>query len=143
MPKWVHHMIRGLKQMRSNIDGTWITWGDLFILPKWWSISIWCVVILIFLILSGCKEDTYIMGYNKDGKKSTEYFPLVDKNNRLHKFRKEYNIGIYDEDILYCVTHHKWVSVKGVYKGPIVDENSDSLSWTKTYEVRELKNNQW
>ena len=113
--------------MRSDI-----TWGDLFILPKWWSISIWCVVILIFLTLSGCK-DTYIMGYGLNARSETIYFPLIDDKNVSHKYRKEFNIGIYDEDILYCASHHKWEEVMGVY-------NMDLD--IKQYKVRELPK-QW
>ena len=110
----------------------WVRWQDLYLLPKWWSISIWCVVILIYLTLAGC-TDTYIMGYGLDARSETIYFPLIDDKNQSHKYRMEYNIGIYDEDILYCASHHKWEEVMGVY-------NMDLD--IKQYKVKELPK-QW
>jgi len=109
-------------------------WNDLYILPKWWSIVVWIVATIFYLSIMGCK-DTYIFGYGlkPEGADKSIYFPLIDKKNQSHKYRKEYNIGIYDEDILYCASHHKWEEVRGVY-----DMELDM----KVYEVKELPK-QW
>ena len=140
MKSWVYHMIEGLKQMKgfkmwSQPQDKW-KWNDLFILPKWWSIVVWAFAILIYLTFNTC--GTYV----HQPKPSTyKAFPLIDSNNRLHKFDKEYNIGLYDESIMYCVEHHKWVSVRGIYKKSNGVGKLEAGS-VKTYSVRE-KGRQW
>ena len=109
----------------------WVRWQDLYLLPKWWSIAVWSITIILYLTLIGCKEDMYIMVYGLvpgDKEEATLNFPLIDKNNVTHNFLKEFNIGIYDEDVMYCASHHTWESIRGVY-----DMESDM----KVYEVRD------
>ena len=104
---------------------------DLYLLPKWWSIAIWIIVALLWL--SNCGIGI------KSSDRETNFFPLIDSNNRLHKFRKEFDIGLYDESIMYCVEHHKWVGVKGVYKnsnGVGVLEAGEVKEFTKVYKLR-------
>ena len=114
----------------------WARWQDLYLLPKWWSIAVWLIAILFYLTLAGCKEDMYIMGYGLvpgDKEEAKLNFPLIDRNNVTHDFLTEYNIGIYDEDVMYCASHHKWETIKAIYNIELD---------IKQYDVRELPK-QW
>jgi|TARA_B100001094_G_scaffold61282_1_gene56972 hypothetical protein len=101
----------------------WIKWQDLYLLPKWWSIAVWIAAILFYLSLYGCAH----LSVNLTDR---EYFPLIDEHDNSHTYDKEYNIGLYDEHILYCATHHQWESIKGVW-------NTDDEEWEIKYRVRD------
>ena len=50
-----------------------------------------------------------------------DYFPLIDKSNKLHSYNSLITVDINESIIKYCATHYEWETILLRYTTPLSD----------------------
>ena len=45
------------------------------------------------------------------------HFPIFDRENKLHRYKNEINLKVYEERSAYCLEHTTWEDISMRYKG--------------------------
>jgi len=85
-------------------------WNRLFILPKWWSIVIWVIVIAVVISIQGCVGAVIDRPIEK-----MIYFPIIDRNGTVHDYKKGLGMEMNQVYDLYCTRHYKWERIQVRY----------------------------